>query len=249
MALRAIIIDDDEVGIEALKLLIEKFIGDVKVVAESSDPLHAIKLINDYSPDVIFLDIQMPGMNGFELLSSFPEKNFHLIFTTAHHQHALRALKLNPSDYLLKPVDYKELRVAIDKIRKQITDKDMALKLEYEWINKIPAFQKNRLVVTTRSGIESIELADIISFESMSNYTRIYLRELKTLVTPKTLKEFELQLCRGHLNFMRVHNSYVINLENVVRYLKEEESIMMNNNQRIPIARSRKELFFKWLDV
>ena len=245
MSLRAIIIDDDEVGIEALKLLIGKFVSDINIVAESSDPSRAIKLIKDYSPEIVFLDIQMPGMSGFELLESLGHRNFHLIFTTAHHEHALKALKLNAHDYLLKPVDYKELRFAVDKIKKQVAEK--AEQPDYRILNDVHTMTKNKLAVNTKSGVEAVEFADIVCFESMSNYCKIYLRSSRTILTPKTLKDFENQLCNKKLNFMRVHNSYVINLEKVTRYLKEEECIIMVTEQKIPIAKSKKDLFFKWL--
>jgi len=248
MPLRAIIIDDDEVGIEALKLLISKFIDDVNVVAESSDPSHAVKLIQDYSPEIVFLDIMMPGMDGFELLEKLGTKNFKLIFTTAHHEHALRALKIDAHDYLLKPVDYRELRCAVDRVRRNLLQ-DAHKKTGYEIPDLSHLFHKTKLAINTKSGVESIDYTDIVSFESMSNYSKIYLCNAATLTTPKTLKEFETQLCNKKSNFMRVHNSYMINLEKVTRYLKEEECIIMVNDQKIPVAKSRKELFFKWLTL
>ncbi len=248
MLLRAIIIDDDEVGIEALKLLISKFIDDVNVVAECSDPSKAIKLIQDYSPEIVFLDIQMPGMNGFELLEKLGEKNFKLIFATAHHEHALKALKLNAHDYLLKPVDYRELRETINRVRRGLSER-VNTKGNYEIPDLSNLLLKNKLAIHTKAGIESVDFTDIVSFESMSNYSKIYLRSARTLTTPKTLKEFENQLCNKNLNFMRVHNSYVINLEKITRYIKEEECIIMVNDQKIPVAKSKKELFFKWLTL
>src|SRR3954464_1482839 len=119
MILRAIIIDDEYKGISTLKTLVEEYIRDVRVVAETTSAGEAIRLIEDYKPEIVFLDINMPEMSGFELLEKLRWRNFSLVFITAHQQYALKALKNNAVDYLLKPVDYTELQAAVAKIQKQ----------------------------------------------------------------------------------------------------------------------------------
>lgn len=248
MSLRAIIIDDEQKGINTLKILIEKYIEGVKVVAEATKPLEGITLIENYKPEIVFLDINMPETNGFELLEKLNWKNFNLVFTTAHQEFGLKALKNNAVDYLLKPIDHRDLQFAINKIKnKTASDKDL---FDYsDLISNIHQIQKKKIVINSRSGIEAIEPCEIVCLESMSNYTQIYLNNSEPILTTKTLKEFDLQLCLPDMNFMRVHNSYVINLHKVCRYLKDQENIVMTNNQLVPLAKSRKDDFVKWLKI
>lgn len=248
MLLRSVIIDDEQKGINILKILIEKHIPDVKVVAEANNALCGISLIENYKPEIVFLDINMPEMNGFELLKKLTWKNFNLVFTTAHQEYGLKALKNNAVDYLLKPIDYRDLQFAITKIKNEI-EKNKG-DIDYKTLlNTINQNQKKKIVINSKSGVESIETSEIISLESMSNYTQIYLNEPHTILTTKTLKEFDLQLCQPEMNFMRVHNSYIVNLNKVLRYIKDQENIVMTNNQVIPLAKSRKEAFFEWLQI
>jgi two-component system LytT family response regulator len=248
MSLRAVIIDDDELGIEALRLLIDKYIEGVRVVAHSASATEAIRLIEDYTPEIVFLDINMPEMNGFELLEKLKWRGFHLVFTTAHHEYAIKALRVEAMDYLLKPIDYNDLRFAVNKIKNQITDQqNTAGKFNYDQLTRISQLNKNKLAVNANYGVEAVNLSDIICFESLSNYTKIHLSDARTILTPKTLKEFENQFCNTEHNFMRVHNSYVINLSKVLRFIKEEKNIVMINHQQISLSKSRKNDFFKWL--
>ncbi len=251
MLLRAVIIDDEQKGINTLKILIEKHIEGVKVVAECTKATDGIDTIENYKPEIVFLDINMPEMDGFELLEKLSWKNFNLVFTTAHQEYALKALKINAIDYLLKPIDHKELQFAVNKIKSQLVD-NKTNSNEYDYdklISTINQYQRKKIVINSKTGIESIDLPEIIFFEALSNYTQISLNNSRSILTSKILKEFETQLCNSDQNFMRVHNSYVINLHKVSRYLKEEEIIIMANNQKIPLAKSRKDAFYEWLNL
>jgi two-component system LytT family response regulator len=248
MSLRAIIIDDEETGIETLRLLIERYISDVKVVAEATHARDAIELIGNYKPEIVFLDISMPDMSGFELLEKLEWKDFSLVFTTAHREHALKALKLKAMDYLLKPVDHHDLRLAVDRIKEQLVfEQQKATVDHYTTLNSISQYAINRIGITSRYGVEYLDPLDIVSFESQSNYTRVSLSDGRDIVTPRTLGEFEQQLCHNS-NFMRVHHSFVINLHKVLRYVKVEDQIIMANSQKVPLAKSRRENFHKWLN-
>jgi two-component system LytT family response regulator len=248
MFLRAVIIDDEQKGINTLKILIEKHIEGVKIVAESTKAIEGITLIENYKPEIVFLDINMPEINGFELLEMLFWKNFNLVFTTAHQEYGLKALKNNAVDYLLKPIDHKDLQFSITKIKTKLASERN--NIDYAGlINSINQVQKKKIVINSKSGIESIEASEIVCLESMSNYTQIHLHDSPSILTSKTLKEFDMQLCQPDVNFMRVHNSYVINLNQVLRYLKDQESIVMANDQHIPLAKSRKEAFIKWLKI
>jgi two-component system LytT family response regulator len=251
MLLRAVIIDDEQKGINTLKILIEKHIVDLRVVAECTKAKDGVEIIENYKPEIVFLDINMPEMNGFELLEKLSWKNFNLVFTTAHQEYALKALKINAIDYLLKPIDYKELQFAVNKIKSCLVDnKTNSNEFDYDkLISTINQYQRKKIVINSKTGIESIDLPEIISIEALSNYTQISLNDSRSILTSKILKEFETQLCNSDQNFMRVHNSYVINLHKVSRYLKEEEIIIMANNQKIPLAKSRKDAFYEWLNL
>jgi two-component system LytT family response regulator len=245
MTLRAIIIDDEETGVETLRVLIDRYIDEMNVVAQTTNASEAIVYIENYKPEVVFLDISMPEMDGFELLNQLRWRNFHLIFTTAHQQHALRAIKSNAADYLLKPIDPKELQMTITRIRQQMSRQDGGI--DYSFLNTFEPSQVERLAVTSKSGVEYVYPKDILCFESQSNYTLIFLLDGKTILTPKTLGEFELQFCDGQSHFMRVHHSYIINLRKLLRYVKEEELIVMADHRKIPLSKSRKESFMRWL--
>jgi two-component system LytT family response regulator len=248
MRLRSIIIDDEETGINALRLLIEKHIPDVSVVAECRGPRMAIEVIENYKPEIVFLDISMPEMDGFELLEKLEWKNFNLIFTTAHQEYALKALKHNAFDYLLKPVYHKELRLAIDRIKDQQVMQQAAInKFDYDLLNQINQYNLNKLGITSKDGVEYIDPSEIISMQSKANNTLICLKNKREILTPKRLGEFEALLCSDNLNFMRVHHSYIINLHKVLRYIKEADDIIMANNQKVPLSKSRRENFFRWL--
>lgn len=250
MLLRAIIIDDEQKGIDVLKLLIENFTESVRVVATTTVASKAFELIENYAPEIVFLDIHMPEMNGFELLEKLNRRNFSLVFTTAHEEYALKALKNNAVDYLLKPIDWQELRIAIGRIKTIHSSSDKLPRPEMEAIaSYCQSRNKNKLLIHSKTGIEYIDLEDIVCFESRSNYTYIYLADAKNILTSKTLKEFEQQLCEENSDFMRVHHSFIINLQKVTRYLKDQESIMMANDHRIPLSKKRKEMFYKWLAV
>jgi len=251
MLLRAIIIDDEPRGVSALKSVIEEYIPDINVVAESTNAGEAIKLIHDYKPEIVFLDVNMPEMNGFDLLDKLTWKKFNLIFTTAHEEYALRALKNNAVDYILKPVDHEDVRAAVIKIKDRISNvEDHTSAVNYtRMITELNYYQKNKVLVSLKSGIEAIAFHEILYLESRSNYTKLYLTNSKVIETAKPLKDFEDQLCASNLNFMRVHHSFIINLDKVTRYLKSEENILLDGVQKIPLSKSKKEAFYSWLSI
>jgi two-component system, LytTR family, response regulator len=251
MKLRAIIVDDEQRGINALKILLEKFSDEIKVVAESTNAYTAIDLINNYAPEVVFLDIQMPDLNGFELLEKLSWKNFHLVFITAHQDYGLRALKQEAIDYILKPMGYDDLHFTIQKIKRKTNPaQDVARLREFATaLGNIYQTEQSRITIPLKYGVESIACSEIIFIESQSNYSVIQLQENKKITVSRTLKDFDKQLCDAGGHFMRVHHSFIVNLENVLRYLKHNDSIVMNTGQIVPVSKSRKPFFFNWLEL
>lgn len=247
--LRAIIVDDEERGINTLKLLLGRYVPTVKVVAESSNPTIALELIDNFRPEIVFLDINMPEMDGFELLEKLVWKNFNLIFTTAHQEYALKAIKNNAIDYLLKPIDYEDLQAAVGRIEKR-TNNLSENEAKFNFSKLFSDLQhKQRILVNSRSGVEAIDVSEIICLVSESNYTTLYLQENRNITSAKTLKEFEGQLCSDNSTFMRVHQSYIINLNKVVRFLKSEDIIVLTGDIKAPLAKSKRDTFFEWLKI
>jgi len=250
MILRCIIIDDEQKSIDALEILIKRYTGDVKLIAKTTSATEAVELIENYLPEIVFLDINMPEMNGFEMLEKLTWKNFNLVFITAHQEHALRALKNNAMDFLLKPIDYEDLEFTIKKIKDKIArNQDRIGQLDYTKLLSDLNLSKNKILVHLKTGVESVDLQEVICFEARSNYTRIFLMNGKDILTTKTLKDFETQLCSEKSDFMRVHNSYIINLKKVTRLLKVSDEIIMQNNEKIPLSKSRKDDFYDWMNI
>jgi two-component system, LytTR family, response regulator len=251
--LRAIIIDDEESGISAVKLIIQKFIPDVKVVDSTTDSTKGPDMIENYRPEIVFLDINMPYMNGFEMLSKTSYKNFDLIFITAHSEFALQALKNHALDYILKPVDPEELKAAVQRVR------DRQAKNNYlEALNMFSDLKSDtrlRIAIPVKNGIDYEYSDNIIRMEASSNYTDVFLANSKKHTVRKTLKEFESMLS-SQSNFMRVHESHLVNLNYVIRYIKESPSyiikespsyIVTKDNANIPVSRQKKNDFLGWL--
>jgi len=248
--LRAVLVDDEPRGLNALKLLVERYCPTVKIVSTCLSPVQAVEEINTYRPEIVFLDINMPEMNGFDLLGNLEWSNFQLIFTTAHQEFALKALKSNALDYLLKPIDRTELTQAVERVQKKIGQEVKVLDLEKvnSIIGGLQLEHFGKIKIHSRSGIDAVEPATIISLESKSNYTQLYVEDREPMLSSRTLKDYEFILC-GHKDyFMRVHHSFIINLRKVIRYVKTNETVIMENNQEIPISKSRKEEFVSWLE-
>jgi two-component system LytT family response regulator len=246
--LRAIIVDDEQRGINSIKLLVEKYVSDVKIVASTTDPQEAIGLIEDYKPEIVFLDINMPHLNGFEVLNHLAFRDFHLIFTTAHEEYALQALKKSALDYLLKPIDVDDLLIAVDKAKHRSSQKQKLPDLE-KILTDMQTDNTNRISVSTKEGVENLHTDDIIRAEASSNYAYIYTVRGEKLLVAKTLKELETVLTESR-NFMRIHQSHIINLKHTQRFIKEGHGIiLMSDNFKVPVSKHKKDDFLHWLGI
>jgi two-component system, LytTR family, response regulator len=241
--LTAIIIDDELKGRVALKQKLQDYCPDVKLTGEAANGIEGLKLIDKHQPQVIFLDIEMPRMNGFEMLHQVKNKNFHLIFTTAYDQYAIKAIKYAAFDYLLKPVDIEELKTAIERVQreqKQHTDQKLEV-LEQHIATRNPL---NKIAIPTLDGLLFFDIADIVHLEAQSNYTAIYFTHHPRLIASRTLKEFEDLL--PDTMFFRPHHSHLINLNYIKRYIKGDGGqIEMKNGNFVDVARRKKEEFLK----
>lgn len=243
--IRAVIIDDEINGVKSLELTIATFNKDVEVVNSTTDPVEGIEMINSSRPDVVFLDISMPKLNGFEMLEKLEYKDFHLIFTTAYKKYALQALKQEATDYLLKPVDARELNKAVEKVKQNMAEKSRRPDI-FQLLKEIAGMQCLKVHLPTKSGTEYVTPNDIVYIEADSNYSKVFLTNGSTVNVTNALKEYEQLLCTKELFFIRVHKSFIINLNYVTRYLRENGgSVVVKGNITIPISRPHKETFLR----
>ena len=213
--LNIVLIDDENDALEALEW---KLINDIEkaTITKCNSPIKAIKVIENLKPDIVFLDIQMPEMDGFTLIENLTYRNFNLIFTTAHDEFALKAIKVSAIDYLLKPVDRDELIAAIGKIRMQ--EKDALLEDKLELLLGNLNKNHDKINISADGKVYLLDKDEVVMLKSDKSYTTIYLTSDQEIVVSKTLKEVEKKF--QFSQFYRVHNSYLINLNHVKEYLK-----------------------------
>ena len=240
--LKIVLVDDENDALEALEWKLNTYIDNVHIT-KCDSPTKAIKIIDTLKPDVVFLDIQMPEMDGFTLLENLTFKKFNLIFTTAHDEFALKAIKVSAIDYLLKPVDKDELIAAIDKIHKQHQDSLLEDKLHLLLGNLNNNHDK--INISADGKVYLLDKDDVVMLKSDKSYTTIYLTNDQEILVSKTLKVVEKKF--QFQQFFRVHNSYLINLNHVKEYLKGfGGELIMTNGQTASISRTKKaELFTK----
>jgi two-component system LytT family response regulator len=242
----ATIVDDEPYSCETLATLLERYCPDVKVLDICYSAASALKSINEQKPQLLFLDIEMPHMNGFELLEKLPDIDFELVFTTSYDQYAIKAFRFSALDYLLKPIDQDDLRKAVQKA---VTSTDhvspQQIKVLLQKINH-PSLVVNKLAIPTLEGLQMILIESIIHCEADRNYTIINIKGKQKIVASRTLKEIEELL--DDYPFIRVHHSHIINLNEVEKYMKGEGGyLMMSNGANIDVSRSRKEFLLKKL--
>ena len=242
--LNVIIIDDEAKSRLALRQKLTDYCPEVKVVAEAFNGPEGIFLIAHHKPQVVFLDIEMPLMNGFDMLQQIKQKNFHIIFTTAYDQYAIKAIRYAAFDYLLKPIDIEELKTAVAKI--DATENLQTIK-QFELLQQNinhPKKLLHKLAIPTLEGLFFYDINDVVHLEANSNYTNIYFTNKTKIIASKTLKEFE-ELLPEDI-FFRTHHSHLINLNYIKRYIRGDGGkIELLNGDFVEVARRKKEEFLK----
>ena len=238
-----IIVDDQEICREALKDLIEEHFSNLNIVGIANDGKNAIKLINKHNPDVVFLDVEMPGMTGFEMLANFDEVNFEIIFTTAKDKYTLQAIRSSALDYLIKPVLLKEMKNAVDKVAKKSQSHNAQIKLLLKNISSAHEPLK-KIALPTLEGFTFLQTDEIIHCNSDNNYTMFYLVSGKSMLVTIQLKEVEDML--SERNFCRIHKSHIINLNQIKKYVRGNGGyVVMNNGNMLSVSRVKKDEFLK----
>ena len=238
--LKALIIDDEPRASGILELMIERFVPDIERTWCCNDARQAAAMIHDLKPDLLFLDIRMPYMDGFEVLSQIRDKRFKIIFTTAYHEYTLQAIRFSAFDYLLKPVDVQELVAAVQ--RYQSSRDEVAFQPE-QLRNILHHLQAEapdqfRLAVPSKEGVHFFRPAEIVRLEAFGSYTRIFLTQGRQHVASKTLGEYEDLLAEQ--GFVRTHKSHLVN-RLFVSYLDHEGVLVLTDSARVEVSRRRKE--------
>lgn len=244
--IKAVLIDDEANALEMLEWQLQHYCPLVQVVAQCKTADDGVAAIKAHLPRLVFLDIEMPRKNGFEVLLHFPDPFFDVIFTTAYNQFAIKAFKFAALDYLLKPIDAEELIAAVNRFTQKHQEKEFKNKLEVliQQYHQPPSAVK--VPFATQEGIVFVVPANIVHCESSSNYTSIFFTDKTKLVVSKTLKEVEELL--HPFGFFRIHHSHLINLQHVSRFLKLDGGLIeMSCGVQLPVARQRKELVLEVL--
>lgn len=244
--INTIIIDDEPYCCETLEAMIGKFCPELTMSAVLHSGADALEVLEKFTPQLIFLDIEMPHMTGFEFLERVPGINFALIFTTSYDQYAIKAIRFSALDYLLKPIDRVELIQAVAKVARNLqnpSQSQLDLLLHKFNLLKTPI---RKMAIPTLEGLEMVDLDNIISCAAEGNYTNFFLKNKTKILACRTMKDTE-ELLTDH-SFIRVHNSYLVNINEVVRYVKGEGGyLVMSDGANIDVSRTRKDMLLQRL--
>jgi two-component system LytT family response regulator len=241
--IKAIIVDDEDHCRATLFMQLTRYCPEVSVVAECSSAAEGLKVIVEKSPDVVFLDVEMPHMNGFEMLEQLSVPSFEVIFTTGYDAYAIQAIRFSALDYLLKPIDRDDLRKSVAKINRE-KENLMAQQLNILFQKLKNQLLLQKIAFPTFQGFEVVPLDTIIRCEADNNYTYVFLKNHKKLLVSRTLKEID-ELLEGH-PFLRIHQSHIVNLNEIARYVRGEGGyVVMSDDTPVNVSRSRKDELFK----
>jgi two-component system LytT family response regulator len=238
--LKVLLIDDEQRATDALRLMIIKTIPQIGEVMVCNDAREAAEKIHAFQPGLVFLDIQMPHLNGFEVLEKIPNKNFKIIFTTAYNEYAIQAIRYSAFDYLLKPVDMEELQAAVHRFLEGQED----YKQQYDLLKNImhnmsaSSAEEFRLALPTKEGVHFLLPNDIIRCEALGNYTRFYVTSGKNYLISKTLGEYDTLLTPQ--NFIRTHKSHLVN-KKFISFIDHDGFAVLKDNSKVEVSRRRKD--------
>jgi two-component system LytT family response regulator len=232
--IKAIIVDDEFFGRENLKKIIETYCPEIVILGSADSVVNAKEFVDIHKPDVVFLDINMPVLNGFDFLEEFDERNFMVVFVSAHEEFGIKAVKAGALDYILKPINIKELKQTVKKL----------VELKNKSHNEEIFFEPNKLIIPASHGITTVLIDDIVRLEADGCYTTIILDKHEKIVISKTLKEFEEKLPKER--FYRTHKSHLINL----KFFKEFSNldgnyVVMSDGSKIELSRRKAPEFIQ----
>ena len=245
--LQAVIVDDEIKALQSLTWELTNFSDEINVIASFTNPNEALSYLDKNTPDCLFLDIEMPTMDGFQFIKKLTNKNFPVVITTAYNQYALKAIKSQALDYLLKPIDTDDLEETIVKIKKFNSKNFSVEKLEMALLNYNSRSVHKRITLNTDGKLLFLESDEILYAESDGNYSTIFLTDGQKIVLTKKLKEVNDLLPSD--SFFRIHNSYIINLNKIKEFLKTDGYVVLKSNHKIPVSRQKKIRFLRFVII
>ncbi len=240
--IKSIIVDDEKNGRANLRGALEKYCHEIEIVGEAKNALEAIDVINITNPELVFLDIEMPGGNGFKVLDFFKEPTFSVIFITAYDHYAIQAIRFAALDYILKPIDPVLLKSAVNRFiqQKLIADK----RIEQFLKNESRPLENRKIALSMSNKINYIKINQIIKCQGEANYTRFFLTDGKEYLVSKSLVEYE-EILSGY-GFIRTHKSFVVNVSHIQSYVRSDGGyLIMSDKSTVPISRRKKDLVLK----
>lgn len=241
--MKAVIIDDEDINRENLQQLLLQYCTDVTLVGTAANADAGRALIQQYQPDLVFLDIEMPGQNGFELLKSLPVHNFEIIFVTAYHQYGIQAVKFAAIDYLLKPINIEELQSAVARAVRKRSEKQHNLQLEnlIQLLHQQHSKSEHRIALPTTKETRFAKTEEIIRCESSNNYTTFYLVSGEKIIVSKPIYEYEELL--ADYQFIRCHQSHIVNIKFIKSWVKTDGGyLLLYDKTEIPVSRQKQEV-------
>ncbi len=244
MQLKAVIVEDEESGRETLKNYLSTYCKDVELVGMADSVKSGVPLIKEKNPDIVFLDVEMPYGNGFDLLEQFDNIQFEVVFVTAFSQYAIKALNLSASYYILKPVDIDELVAAVEKIKEKKLSKSEMPSHTKVLIDNLKSInnQSKKIILPILEGFEVISISEVIRCEAQDNFTQFHLKSGKKLLICRTLKFYE--ECLVDFDFVRIHKSHLINMQYVIKYTKGKGGfITMSDGSQVDVSPNKRDEF------
>ena len=245
MSVTALLIDDERKALAILKNKLERLCPDIEIIGETQSPEEGLSLINDLKPQLLFLDVAMPEISGFDLLDKITDPSFEIIFVTAFQDYAIDAIKCCAIGYLVKPIDNKDLVNAVERAIKNIDEKTAVQKNRLLIENMgVRTFQNKKMVIPSQDGLEFVKISDIIGCEGIDGYTKIHFDNRETILSSRSIGFYSKLL--ENKEFYQIHKSYLINLSHIEKYLNEGY-VVMSKNLKMPVSRSRRNDFLEHL--
>ena len=239
--IKAILIDDEERARNTLSTLLSSYCPEVSVLATCSNVPDGVLAINKHKPDVVFLDIEMPDYNGFELLGFFREIDFDIVFVTAYSEYAIKAFEVSAVDYILKPIDIDQLRNSVEKLKQKKMHSQMQEQIEL-LKESYRGDDIRKIALSMSNGLTFVEIADVVMLEADGAYTSFFMKDGQKILVSKKLKFYE-DLLSNRSFFFRTHRSYFINVNYIKKYSRGENAILMDNEFNVALSRDRKQEF------
>lgn len=248
--INCIIIDDEQMNIKLLQNMLEMHCRQVNVVGASSCAKNGLQMIQELQPQIVFLDVEMPHMNGFDLLQKLEPVSFDVIFVTAYSHYAVEAFEHHATGYITKPINTEKLVSAVNTAIKRVEEKRINKNLFSLLEQNTKQATPDKIPLSTTNGLLFVKIADVMYCESNGNYTHFFLCDEKKIVVSRQLGEYEKLL--PEINFTRIHDKYIINLNYIKEYIKGSGGeVVLENGKEIPVATRRKEDFLarfeKWI--